>query len=262
MLEFLKIPLVSKSLQIIICLSVSYIVYETIKTIMNSRTTITMKKRKKTIRKLILNIIKYAIIIFSTLAILSILGVNITSILAGLGIVGIVLGLALQDIMKDIFSGISIILEDQFDIGDYVEINGFKGTIIELSLKSTKIMTYENVIKTISNRTIDEVTNYSKSNINLTINIPFPYEITPKKADNQIEKIIKRINKEVVHLTNDVINWGLNNFEESHIKYTILVPVKQEEQFSCKRQINRIIKEEFDKSKISIPYNIIEVKNG
>lgn len=262
MIDFLHIPIISKLLQIICCLIISYIIYEIIKTIMNKRNTTKMKKRKQTIRKLILNIIKYTIIIFASLIILSILGVNVTSILAGLGIVGIVLGLALQDIMKDIFSGISIILEDQFDIGDYVEINGFEGTITELSLKSTKIRTYENVIKTISNRTIESVTNYCKSNINLAINIPIPYEITTKKAEELIDKIIDKITKEISDLTGEIINWNLNKFEGSYVKYTILVPVKPEDQFMIKRQINKIIKEEFDKSKISIPYNIIEVKNG
>ena len=219
------------------------------------------KKRKATIQKLVRNIFKYIIITLVTVQVLNILGINVTGIAAGLGIAGVILGLALQDVMKDILSGLSIIFEEQFDVGDFVEINGFEGTVIDLGLKSTKIKSYENIIRTISNRNISEVTNYSKDNIQVRINIPIPYDIEIKKADKVVDNIVKRINKEI-ELTGNVNNWGINNFNASDIEYVILVPVKSNEQWSAKRKVKRIIKEEFDKEKISIPFNIIEVRNG
>ena len=219
------------------------------------------KKRKATIQKLVRNIFKYIIITLVTVQVLNILGINVTGIAAGLGIAGVILGLALQDVMKDILSGLSIIFEEQFDVGDFVEINGFEGTVIDLGLKSTKIKSYENIVRTISNRNISEVTNYSKDNIQVRINIPIPYDIEIKKADKVVDNIVKRINKEI-ELTGNVNNWGINNFNASDIEYAILVPVKSNEQWSAKRKVKRIIKEEFDKEKISIPFNIIEVRNG
>ena len=219
------------------------------------------KKRKETVQKLVRNIFKYAIITIVVVQILNTLGVNVTSIAAGLGIAGVILGLALQDVMKDILVGLSIIFEEQFDVGDYVSINGFEGTVIDMGLKSTKLKSYENIVRTISNRTINEVTNYSKENIKIRINIPMPYEVPTKKADKIIDNIINRIEKEL-DLVEKVNNWGLNNFNDSDIEYTILVPVKPAEQWAAKRQVKRIIKEEYDKEKISIPFNIVEVRNG
>lgn len=219
------------------------------------------KKRKATIQKLVRNIFKYIIIILVSVQTLNILGINVTGIAAGLGIAGVILGLALQDVMKDVLSGLSIIFEEQFDVGDFVEINGFEGTVIDLGLKSTKIKSYENIVRSISNRNISEVTNYSKDNIQVKINIPIPYDVELKKADKVVDSIIKRINKEI-ELTGNVNNWGINNFDASDIEYAILVPVKSKEQWSAKRKVKRIIKEEFDKEKISIPFNIIEVRNG
>lgn len=262
MLEFLNHPIINKSFKIILCIIVSYVIYEIIKTLMNKRNTQNMRKRKKTIRKLILNIIKYLIITFALLAILSILGVNVTSILAGLGIVGVVLGLALQDIMKDIFSGISIILEEQFDIGDYVIINNFEGNVIDLGLKSTKIKNIRGEIKIISNRTITEVTNLSKTTPAVLIDIPIPYEIKNTLADKTINNIIIRASKEIENLQDNIELLGLDEFKDSYISYRLKMLVGIDKQWMAKRQINRIIKEEFDKSKISVPYNIIEVKNG
>ncbi len=219
------------------------------------------KKRKATIEKLIRNIFKYVIIILVVVQILGTLGINVTSIAAGLGIAGVIIGLALQDVMKDVLVGLSIIFEEQFDVGDYVEINGFGGTVVDLGLKSTKIRSIENIVRTISNRNISEVTNYSKENIKVKISIPMPYEIETKKADIVIHNIIKRIDEEV-DLVDKIENWGLNNFNSSDIEYVLLVPVKHDNQWKAKRKVKRIIKEEYDKENISIPYNVIEVKNG
>ena len=247
---------------IIIYIILGWVFYQIIKKIITKQTAKLKKKRQITMQKLIQNIAKYTILILVAAGVLSILGVNITSIVAGLGVASVILSLALKDMMQDVLSGMSIIMEDQFDIGDYVEINGFSGTVVDLGLKSTKIKNYENKIKTISNRTITEVINYSKNDPNIVISIPVSYELDSKKTDKIINTIIKRIEKEVEMLSGPVDYWGLDEFAQSSIKYKLLVPVKMDEQFSAKRQINQIIKEEYDKENISVPYNIIEVKNG
>ena len=260
--DFLKFIIDKDVHLIIIYILLGWIVYQIIKGIIIRNTKRLKKKRQKTMQKLIENIVKYVVIILVGATILNILGVNVTSIVAGLGVVSVILSLALKDVMQDILAGLSIIFEDQFDIGDLVEINGFTGTVIDLGLKSTKIKSYENTIKIISNRSIIEVINYSKTNPNVIIDIPIPYEIDNKQTDKVIDKIIKRTEKEVETLKGNIENWGLNEFKDSCISYRIFVPVKQDTQFSTKRKINRIIKEEFDKENISVPYNIIEVKNG
>ena len=88
------------------------------------------------------------------------------------------------------------------------------------------------------------------------------YEVDSKLTDKVIKNIIKRIEKEVTTLVGPIDFWGLNEFADSSIKYRLLVPVKMDEQFSAERQINKIIKEEYDKENISIPFNIVEVRNG
>ena len=252
--DFLKF-IVDKDIHlIIIYIVLGWLTYQIVKGIIIRNTKRLKKKRQKTMQKLIQNIVKYTIVILVSATVLNILGVNVTSIVAGLGVMSVVLSLALKDVMQDILAGLSIIFEDQFDIGDLVEINGFTGTVIDLGLKSTKLKSYENVVKILANRNIAEVINYSKASPNLIIDIPIPYEIKNKQADQIIDKIISRIG--------NVELWGLNEFKDSSISYRILVPVKVDAQFSAKRQINRIIKEEYDKENISVPYNIIEVKNG
>ncbi len=247
--------------EIVIYIILGILIYKIISFFTTRWTRKVNNKRKATIQKLIRNIFKYVIIILVTVQILGTLGINVTSIAAGLGIAGVIIGLALQDLMKDILVGLSIIFEEQFDVGDFVEINGFSGTVIDLGLKSTKIRSVENIERTISNRNIAEVTNYSKENVKAKISIPVSYEVESTKVDKVIDNIVKRIEKEV-ELVGKIENWGLNNFNSSNMEYVILVPVKAKNQWEAKRMAKRIIKEEYDKENISIPYNIIEVKNG
>ena len=262
MLEYIKYLIDKDYHLIIIYIILGVIIYKLLKKLIQTKTKKLKKKRQKTLQKLILNILKYVISIIVIAGSLKIIGINISAILAGLGIISVILSLALKDVMQDILSGISIVFEEQFDIGDYIEINGFEGTVIDLGIKSTKLKNYQNTVKIISNRTITEVTNYSKANPNLVIDVPIPYEITNKLADKVIDKIIKRSEKELQNISGTIELWGINNFNDSNIEYRLLVPVKIDKQFQTKRQINKIIKEEFDKENISIPYNIIEVKNG
>src|SRR5574344_2282365 len=127
----------------IIIILVSLIIYNIIGSLLDKATikgkTELEKKKRKTIIILLHNITKYIIAIIAILSILNVYVINTTSILAGLGIVGVVIGLALQDALKDIIGGINIILDNFYVVGDYVKYGDFTGQVISFGLKSTKI---------------------------------------------------------------------------------------------------------------------------
>ena len=238
---------------------IGYILYQILKAIINKSNL--RNKRQKTIRELLIGIIKYLMIIIVIILCLDIIGINVTSFIAGLGIAGIVVGLALQDNMKDILNGIFIITEEQFDVGDLVEINNFTGEVISLSLKSTKIKNYEGKLKIISNRNITEVINYSKNSNYACLDIPVPYEAEDKLVKKVLEQISNRIEKELETKGLPTI-LGINDFASSAIIYRMLVEVKGGNIVAIQREMRKILKEEFDKNDLSIPYNKIEVING
>jgi small conductance mechanosensitive channel len=220
------------------------------------------KKRQDTIKNLFLKFTKYLILLLIVVEALKICGIDVTSILAGVGIAGIVIGLALQDIMKDILSGTFIIIENQYDIGDWIEVNGFLGEVKDLNLRSTKLKGFSGEIKTISNRNISEVKNVSKTRPNVLVDLTFPYDTKMKDIDKLTDIIINRIEDDIEEITGKVVNLGLADLAASSVNIKLMVETKLLEQFSVKRKINRIIKEEFDNNKISIPFQTIEVVNG
>ena len=119
------------------------------------------KQRVRTVSQLVASILKYIMLILVILVILADFGVNVSSLIAGLGITAAVVGLAFQDMIKDIIAGITIITEGQFSVGDVIEVDGFKGTVISVGLKTTQIENREKQVKIISNHNVDGVINYS-----------------------------------------------------------------------------------------------------
>jgi len=219
------------------------------------------RKRKQTLLILLKNIIRYLLIILMILVLLNLYGVNTTSIIAGLGVVGVVLGFSLQEALKDIVGGISILFDNFFVVGDVVQFEDFVGTVTEFGLKSTKIKKYSGEVLVIANRNIDRIINISQERANVIIKVPTAYE---EKVD-KVEKVLKDVMNKVLELYDDIDEadyLGINSFEDSCIHYTVVFKCKRGTQWGLKRIILKEIKEAYEKNKIKIPYNQLEVHNG
>ena len=215
-------------------------------------------KKKKTIISLIKNIFKYLIYIFIILSILSVYGVDTSGILASLGIAGLVIGLALQDIIADFVAGIFILFDDQYTLGDVVEINGFKGEVIGFGLMSTKIKNATGDVLIISNSSFKEVINFSRNNFNLIITLDVAYNTDIDK----LEKVLDDLREDVLKMENVLDNYnllGINEFSSSSIKYIVSIECKANCQYQIKRDYYKLVKKAFEKNKIEIPYNKIDV---
>lgn len=120
------------------------------------------EKRAETLGHIIVttgNIVIYIVIL---LMILSLFGVDIRPILAGAGVVGLAIGFGAQSLVKDFFSGLFILVENQYGIGDKVKIGSFEGRVIRITLRSTMLRNDEGKIFYISNGLIKDVTNLSQ----------------------------------------------------------------------------------------------------
>ena len=126
------------------------------------------KQRIKTVSQMISSVLRYLMLIIVLLVILADIGVNVTSLLAGLGIMTAIVGLAFQDMIKDFIAGIAIIAEDQFSVGDTVilQADGFKGTVTSIGLKTTEVTNDKGDVKILANHNIDGLINCSKANKN------------------------------------------------------------------------------------------------
>ena len=214
-------------------------------------------KRKDTIINLGKNIFKYLILIFVVLGILKLYGVDTTSIIASLGVFAAVIGLAFQDIVKDFLAGIAIIFDNKYAVGDVIEINGFKGTVISLGLRSTKIKAFTGEIKCISNSSFTEVINYNLSNCDVFLKLNVAYNTDLKKLEKVLESLRQTILK--IEDVKDYSLLGVDELGDSSIVYMVDITCKAMTGVGVKRQALRIIKDKFDAEGISIPYTTVDI---
>ena len=186
--------------------------------------------------------------------ILDIFGVDTNGILASLGIAGVVLGLALQDTVQDLMSGIYIILDNYFVIGDTVRIDNFTGEVVELSLKSTKIKGSNGEIYILANRNIGAVVNLSQSRAGISIKVPTAYEEKTSKVEEALQDVVKEALK-IPNVYKDSAYLGIDSFDASAINYAIIIYCKSSDQWAVKRKVLKLIKEMYQ-------YSIPLVPNG
>lgn len=233
--------------------------------LLNSRIKISSKlsrheqRSRKTVLILIKKVVKVIIIIISVLNILQVFGVNTNALVAGVGALSVIIGLAFQDVLKDFLVGIAIILESQFAIGEIVEINGFKGEVISLTLKSTRLKSYTGEVKIIANRTISEVINYSLNYALTRVLISVSYEENIERVEKILNELILKLNNEIPELKEKITIEGVDSLSESSVDFLLTTKTSAKDEFLVKRKILREIKITFDNNKIKIPYPQIEV---
>ncbi|MEG2351155.1 MAG: mechanosensitive ion channel family protein [Bacilli bacterium] len=212
----------------------------------------------KTIKGLLSNVCRYVIYIIAFLALLSVFGINATSIVAGLGVVSLVIGLALQDILKDVLVGVSILFEDQFSVGDLIEISGFKGEVLSIGLKTTRIQAYTGEIKIISNRNISEVINYSISKSLAVIDIVVDYDSKLDKVEKILLITSATIREKVPDLLSEVEVLGVQELSKDGVVIRITGKCKPAKHFEVQLQLLKEYRSALEKSGIKTPY----LKNG
>ncbi len=219
------------------------------------------ERKSKTIISVVNNIVKYLLITVSVLMILEIYGISTSGILTSLGVVGVVGGLALQDTLKDILSGMYIILENQYAVGDIVSIGEFKGEVLSLGLRTTRIKAYTGEIKIIANRNIMEVVNHSMEMSLAVVNIPVSYEEDMDRVQNILDDLCKKIKKENKLITGKIACLGMTSFDDSSINFRITAEVKATRHPEVERLLLKEVKKVFDEQQIEIPYNQVVVHN-
>ncbi len=212
-------------------------------------------KDRHMITRLIINIVKYFVVFFIIVMILQINGINVGAMVTGFGIVSVIVGLALQDAIRDIFNGINIVTDRYFRVGDVVRYGDIEGKVISFSVRTTKIRSiYDQSVTVVANRNISEITVVSHQ---VDIDIHLAYD-----DDYRIINDILRKTCEKIALFDEIEGCeykGIERFGDSAIDYKIRFfcsPVTKPE---TSRHVMRTIQEDLDAADIDIPFPQITV---
>lgn len=240
---------------IILVIVISSIVLATVSAILKSTKLKNPKdqKRKRTLDKVIMSLTRYIVIIIDAVAILMLLGVNVIPALAGLGIAGLVLGLGAQKLITDFISGLFIIIEHHFDVGDIVDIGGFKGEVIDLGLKTTKIRNWQGQVKIIANSELVSIVNCSLNDTVFSTSFNISYQADIDKAIKLInEELPKRLKGREEIIQMPVCN-GASALSTISITLNVVATAKTESQYQLTRDINVLIKQILTENNIEFP---------
>lgn len=214
-------------------------------------------KKRKTYLRMLRSIVCAVAAVIVVLIILQLLGVNVSSMLAGVGIASIIIGFALQDAMKDIFRGLEIVADNYYDIGDVIQYDTNTGQVISINLRTTKIQDINTMnIVSIANRNIDKVeilTGY------IYLPVPFPLRIKPTAADTIMQEIAKNI--QALPKVTSVINQGVSAISNSSLNYQLQIVCDPMSQLQTRRDALGVIAHTFASHKILFPYNQLDLHN-
>ncbi|MBR2970974.1 MAG: mechanosensitive ion channel family protein [Clostridia bacterium] len=200
-----------------------------------------MKKsnRSKTVLTLLDGFVKYACAIAIIILILRACGVDTAALVASVGVLTLVVGLGAQPLIADIIAGIFIIFEDEYHVGEIITINDFRGTVVEIGIRSTKILDAAGNIKIINNSAIGDVINLSRELSLAVVDCDFPYTVPVEVVENLLKDNFDRIAKNIPAIKEGPYYKGVCMFKDSNITIKIVAKCLEDDRFQVERDMNR-----------------------
>ncbi|MDO5754816.1 MAG: mechanosensitive ion channel [Tissierellia bacterium] len=218
----------------------------------NSKIGITKTKTYLTLSKLLMNGVRYLFYFLGLIQILQIFGINTASIIATAGIGGLAIGLGAQFLVKDLIAGIFILIEERYNIGDYVLINGVDGVVTELGLKTTTIEGFDGSIHMINNGDIQMVTNKSMIRQKAVVEVKLPFDTDLDLLKEIVEEVGKDLEKKYPDKIKEVPEYiGITAFESFTMTIAIWAYTAEGQQWFIEREIRRALWNRIGKDNIS-----------
>ncbi len=226
------------------------------KRIFSSKNAVVVKNAAKaeTLKSITTSVITVGIYFVGVLSILGQLGVSSTSLAAVSGSIAVAIGLGAQSVASDIIAGIFILVEEQFNVGDIVTINGCTGTVENVSIRTTRLRDADGTVYIIPNGTISTITNKCKDFINAIVDVGVAYE---EDIDHVIEVLKDEMGKtpgDVNGLMETPEVLGIAGLDDSAVTVRIIAKCRIKENYSVERELRLRIKRRFDAEGITIPY--------
>ena len=211
-------------------------------------------QRSETFRSIITSIFSYIMFFILVTIILSIFGVDVTSLLAAAGVVGIALAFGAQTLVKDLLSGLFIWGEGTIAVGDLVSINDLDGTVESITIRTTSIRNYNGNIYNIPNGDIRTITNMSRGFKRAIVNVPCPYEESQERLVSMVKEEMEIAAKEVegIRTVPDVMS--IVAFDKNSVRLQVAVVCPVGEHWRIEREIRTRIKARFDREGIMMPH--------
>ena len=247
----------------IVTLLVSVCIVWLIYTLLKSLLTLVSDRseRSKTVTSMLIGMLKYIAVIAAVVWGLSILGVNTTAVLAGVGILGLVLGFGAQSLIEDIITGIFIIFEGQYDIGDIIILDDFRGIVRNIGVRTTVIEDAGGNLKIVNNSDIRNLQNSSRILSLAVCDVDVSYDTNLDKLEKMLNEELPRLHHRDLYVTAPYYK-GVEALGASGVTIRIVADVKEVNIFPAKRRLNQDVRMLLHNKGVEIPFPQVVVHNG
>lgn len=193
---------------------------------------------------------------------LTILGVNMTTVIASVGVLALIVGFSAESLIADVVTGTFMLLENQYNVGDIVEVNGFRGTVTSIGIRTTCITDTGDNVKIINNSEMKNILNRSDNYSKSVCDISIPYETDIEKLEAQIPELMQTIySAHTDTMKSAPVYIGIQSLQDSGILLRFVVEVSEKNVFSAVRVLNHDILLGFRKLGVECPYPQLDVHN-
>ena len=215
----------------------------------------------KTVVKLISSAIKYSMTFAFIFVDLSVWGVPVSAILVSAGIIALIIGLGAQSLISDIIAGLNIVFEGEYHVADIVLIDGFRGSVLEIGLTTTKIIDVSGNVKIINNSKIATVVNLSANSSVVVAEVGMDYGTDLRKVEEIIENNLDGIEQRNPIFIGRPVYLGVSALADSSVVLKFSVRCEEGNRFAAERALNRELFLLFTDNGITIPFPQVTISN-
>ena len=218
------------------------------------------EKRLHTLSKLFKSIVSYVLYFIGIITCLDMIGFSVTTIIAGAGVVSLAVAFGAQSIVQDLMSGIFIVLEDQYAVGEYVQIDTVQGQVKEIGMKTTKVQTVDGHLMIIANGSIGKVINYSRAAQRGFVDVGIAYEENLEHAiavmQQACDKVAQQYQDDLEEQPNVV---GAIALADSAVTVRATFTAWNWKQLPIERELRKEIKTALEAANVEISYPKIQL---
>lgn len=201
-----------------------------------------MTDKAKTLVKLFASLLKWVVIIAAILWILASWGLDSGKLFASVGIIALVVGLAAQSLITDVLAGIFIILEGEFVVGDIVVIDGWRGTVRNIGIRTTEIEDIAGDVKIVANSDIRNIINKTKKQSLATCYVGIALSNDLAKVERVVKQNLPLIKQKIPAITEEIVYKGVSNTDHNSMELMFTAKCFEEDVFQVQRDLNREFK--------------------
>lgn len=216
-------------------------------------------KKANTLAKLFVSFLKWVIALVAIFMVISAWGASTTITLAGAGILTLIIGLGSQSLVADILAGVFIVFEGDFQVGDIVVVDGWRGEVQQIGIRTTRLIDAGGNIKIVNNSDIRSIINQTKELSIAKCIVGISYNERIERVESVFSDNLNWIKEKVPGIVDGPFYKGVSELGESAVTLLFVAKCKEDDIYQVQRDLNRAIKILFDENNISIPFNQLDV---